>query len=63
MDSQAEPVFVEKSGRPAAVLISTALYEHYQGLEDLAWALRAREAEQEGYMSTEESEALLKSGS
>lgn len=48
------PVFVRKSGRQAVVLISQRQYEQWHALEDELWALRAQRAEQEGYLSPED---------
>ena len=53
------PVFVQKSGRHAVVLISQRQYEQWQALEDELWALRAQCAEQEGYLSPEDTQQAL----
>jgi len=54
-----EPVFVQKSGRSVAVLISQQRYEHLQALEDELWALRASLAEQSGYLGADTTQQLL----
>lgn len=52
-----EPVTIEKSGSPVAVLVSYDMFEHYQMLEDYYWGERAKAArEKGGYL---EGEALL----
>jgi prevent-host-death family protein len=56
------PVFVEKSGRKKSVLISNAMYEKFLAYEDAYWASRAKQAEEEGYLGAEASEALLSGG-
>lgn len=54
--AQREPVTIEKQGRPYAVVIPI---EAYQILEDYYLILRAEEAKKEGFLSIEESEAVL----
>jgi prevent-host-death family protein len=54
-----EPVFVQKSGRDIAVLISRQHYTYLQALEDELWALRAQLAEQSGYVGVEQAQQLL----
>jgi antitoxin Phd len=51
----AEPVAVEKNGRPTAVLLSFEEYELLQRSDDAFWGELAREAEAEGFLSAEES--------
>lgn len=46
--SRDEPITVEKSGRPVAVVLSPVEYEHLQRLEDLYWIARAEAAEAAG---------------
>ena len=58
----AAPVFVQKSGRDVAVLVSHAHYAYLQALEDELWALRALLAEQSGYLGAEETTRVLKAG-
>ena len=54
-----EPVFVQKSGRAMAVLVSQQHYAYLQALEDELWALRAQLAEQSGYVGVEQAQQLL----
>ncbi|HEX2792486.1 MAG TPA: type II toxin-antitoxin system Phd/YefM family antitoxin [Candidatus Paceibacterota bacterium] len=58
--AQRSPVRITKNGRQVAVLLSSEEYRRYEMLEDAAWAKRASAAEREGFLGTEESEALLK---
>jgi len=55
----AEPVMVEKSGRPSIVMISVAEYERLVALEDAYWAHRAAAAEAGGWASADEVKALI----
>ena len=43
-----EPVTIEKSGRPVAVIMSYEMFEHYQALEDYHWRERARGIRKQG---------------
>jgi prevent-host-death family protein len=54
-----EPVFVQKSGREVAVLMSRQHYAYLQALEDELWALRAQLAEQSGYLGAEKTQQVL----
>lgn len=54
-----EPIVVEKSGRPASVLISYAEFQRFIELEDEAWGVRALEAAKEGYLGVDESARLI----
>ena len=58
--AQAEPVIVEKSGRARNVVLSKRRYDQLCELEDKLWAMEARSAEQEGFLSDEEVRELLK---
>lgn len=58
--SMSEPIIIEKNNQPSAVLMSYEDYEKFVALEDAYWAAKAYEAEQEGYLSEEESLAALK---
>ena len=58
----AAPVFVQKSGRGVAVLVSHEHYAYLQALEDELWALRAILAEQSGYLGVDETARRLKAG-
>lgn len=55
----AAPVFVEKSGRQVAVLISRQHYAYLQALEDRWWAEQAMLAEQRGFLGVEETVRAL----
>ena len=55
-----EPVTVTKHNRPNVVIISAERYEELESLEDKVWAAKAREAEESGYLSNDESEAFIK---
>lgn len=46
--SREEPITVQKSGTPVAVVMSAAEYEHLQAMEDLYWVARAQAAEATG---------------
>lgn len=54
-----EPVVVEKSGRPVAVVLSYEDFVRYQELEDAWWGEKARQAAAEGLLSTDESASWL----
>lgn len=51
--AQREPVLITKQNRPVGVFLSIA------DLEDTVWAERARKAHEEGYIGTDDSEALI----
>ena len=51
---KAEPVLVEKSGRPVAVILSFEDYERFQELEDAWWGEQAKKAATEGFMGANE---------
>jgi antitoxin Phd len=55
-----EPVIVEKSGKPSAVLISYDTFERLSNLEDFYWGMKANEAAKEGFLGPEESEKRLR---
>lgn len=55
-----EPVIVEKSGKPSAVLISYDTFERLSALEDFYWGMKAEQAAKEGFLGPEESEKRLK---
>jgi antitoxin Phd len=56
----AEPVLIEKAGRPVAVVLSYGEYQRLQRLEDSYWAARCRLAEESGWAGPEESMKALK---
>lgn len=45
-----EPLVIEKTGRPVAVMISMEDYERLQALEDAYWIRKAEEARSEGML-------------
>ena len=55
-----EPVIVEKSGRPSAVLISFEEFERLSEYEDLYWGRLAQESSKEGYLGVDETSKRLK---
>jgi antitoxin Phd len=55
----AAPVFVEKSGREVAVLMSHEHYTYLQALEDRWWGEQAKLAEQRGFLGVEETARAL----
>lgn len=55
-----EPVVIEKTNRPFAVLISYEEYERLRRLEDAYWIEKAKQAEKEGYIGVEESMKLIR---
>lgn len=55
-----EPVIVEKSGRPSAVLISFDEFAKLSQYEDFYWSMYAAEAETSGYLGAEETHNRLK---
>jgi prevent-host-death family protein len=55
-----EPVRIEKTGRPVAVIMSIEDYRRFEEIEDAMWAKQAKTAEKEGYLGVDEGEKLLK---
>jgi prevent-host-death family protein len=57
------PVEITRKNRPVGVLIGfeafSLMQERLKGLEDLVWGLQAKDAQREGYIGVEESEALM----
>ncbi len=49
-----EPIVIEKSGRPAVVMLSIAEYERLQAMDDAYWGERARQALAGGLADTDE---------
>jgi antitoxin Phd len=49
-----EPVLVEKSGRPVAVILSYEDFQRFEDLEDAWWGEQARKAASEGLLSAKE---------
>lgn len=56
--SQREPIIIEKSGHPVAVIVS---YDHYVKMEDAYWGEKAILSEQEQSIGAKESMEFLKS--
>ena len=50
-----EPVFIEETHNPFAVLLSYKEYERLKAIEDAYWADKATQAEHEGYLGESES--------
>lgn len=57
--AQKEPITVEKSGRPVAVLLAQEEYERLQAMEDRVWGEMALEAAKSGFVGHEEAMRLL----
>lgn len=55
-----EPIIVEKSGKPSAVLISYDTFKRLSNLEDFYWGMRAEQAANKGFLGPKESEKRLK---
>ncbi|XVN40858.1 MAG: type II toxin-antitoxin system Phd/YefM family antitoxin [Rickettsia endosymbiont of Argas persicus] len=53
------PVIINKYGKPAAVLISHEEYKKFNQLEDMYWALQAKNASKNGFLSEKDSEDFL----
>lgn len=49
-----EPIMIEKSGRPAVVMLSAEEYRLFQALEDRYWGERAKKAEKGKFVGHEE---------
>jgi antitoxin Phd len=58
--AQKEPVTVEKSGRPIAVLLSQETYDRLQGLEDRIWGEMAMRAAKDMVGPEESMNILMK---
>jgi prevent-host-death family protein len=55
-----EPIIIEKTGNPMAVIMSYTDYERFQEIEDAFWALRALEAEKSGYLGEKSLSELMR---
>lgn len=55
--AQAEPILIERSGRPSVVVVSVAEYRRLQRIEDAHWGALAQQASEEGLLSDEEAAA------
>lgn len=56
---KAEPVLVEKSGRPVAVILSYEDYTRFEELEDAWWGEQARKAAADGFLSADETASWI----
>lgn len=54
-----EPVLIQRSGRDAVMMISCEDYQAFEMLSDHIWGEKAKEAEKNGFLSAEESEAAI----
>ena len=54
-----EPIFIEKTNRRVAVLLSAEEYDRLTRLEDVYWGEKAKAAEAEGYLSEVEKNEFL----
>ncbi len=59
-DAIKQPVVIEKSGRPAVVMVAYEEFQRLNELEDAMWLQRAQEAAAGGYLTVEESEGFMK---
>ncbi len=57
--AQRQPVTVEKNGRPVVVVLSMHDFSHYEKLEDELLALKAMQAEKEGWLDQDKSASFL----
>ncbi len=57
--AQAEPILIERSGRPSVVVVSVAEYQRLQRIEEVYWGALAQRASEEGLLSDEETTAWL----
>lgn len=58
--AQKEPISIEKNGRPVAVMMAQADYEHLMQLENDYWLARIEVAEKTGYIGTEATASFIK---
>ncbi|MEI8055131.1 MAG: type II toxin-antitoxin system Phd/YefM family antitoxin [bacterium] len=57
--AQRKPVTIEKKGRPVVVVLSLRDFSYYERLEDELLALKAMQAEKDGWLSQNESSDFL----
>lgn len=57
--AQRQPVTIEKKGRPVAIVLSLQDFSRYEELEDELLALKAIQAEKEGFLDQKESSDFL----
>lgn len=55
-----EPIEITRKGRSVAVILAFEEFVRLTNSEDELWALRAKQAREEGYIGTQESDELLK---
>jgi prevent-host-death family protein len=55
-----EPVSITRNGREVAVVISVQDFARLAAFEEGSWTRQAERSEAEGYLTRDESEALLK---
>lgn len=60
-DALVEPIGIRKNGRVTSVLLSIREYERLIALEDTFWGNQAKEAEEEGFLSADESMRIIQS--
>jgi prevent-host-death family protein len=58
--SVTEPVIIEKTHRPFAVILSYDEYERLRRLEDAYWIEKAKQGEKEGFVGVEESMKFIR---
>ena len=58
--SVTEPVIIEKTRRPFAVILSYDEYERLRSLEDAFWIEKTKQSEKEGFVGVEESMKFIK---
>jgi antitoxin Phd len=58
--AQAEPILVQRSGRPSVVVVSVAEYQRLQRIEENSWGALAQQAKEDGLLSDEETADWLK---
>ncbi len=56
-----QPVVIEKTGRPVAVMLSIKEYQRLTALEDAYWARKAIKAEKSGYLGPKETIKFVQS--
>lgn len=59
--AMSEPIVIEKSGRPAVVMLSIAEYERLQALDDAYWGEKAKQALEDGLAGADETLRRLQS--
>lgn len=57
--ARTQDVTITKHSRPSVVVMSIERYNQLEALEEAMWALKAKQAEKNGYLGTEASEAFI----